>query len=280
MTHGLQMQASYTYAHSIDNNPGQLNPDQNGTGILNGMDPINMNTDRGSSATDLPNNFKFNAVYYFPRVKSGNAFARTALDGWWVSGIFTSLSGFPFTVNLGQNRSRSGTDNGPSGLDRPSWTPGFADKDITSGMSAGCGLSTTSGGVTTLGFPAAKLGTVQHWYDPCAFSLQPVGVLGNVGRNRIRGPDFRDLDFSIVKDTGIKWLGEAGKVQFRAEIFNVLNRANYALPGRLVYTGTLADGPGNTTENPGGTVGGGSAGVITSTVGTSRQIQLALKIMF
>jgi hypothetical protein len=99
--------------------------------------------------------------------------------------------------------------------------------------------------------------------------------LGNVGRNRIRGPDFRNLDFSIVKNTAVKWLGEAGKVEFRTEIFNVLNHANYALPGRLVTNGALASAPGNTSENPSST-----AGQILSTVGTSRQIQFALKILF
>jgi len=271
MTHGLQMQVSYTYAHSIDNNPGQLNPDQNGTGILNGVDPINMNTDRGSSATDLPNNFKFNAVYYLPRINSGNGFDKAALNGWWVSGIFTSLSGFPFTPNLGQNRSRSGTDNGPSGLDRPSWAPGYADKNITTGASVGCGIPGSASNIA----PGTALGTTAHWYDPCAFVLQPVGLLGNVGRNRIRGPDFRNLDFSIVKNTDVKWLGEAGKVEFRTEIFNVLNHANYALPGRLVFNGALASAPGNTSENPSST-----AGQILSTVGTSRQIQFALKVLF
>jgi hypothetical protein len=275
MTQGLQVQASYTYGHSIDNNPGQLNPDQNGTGILNGVDPINMNTDRGSSATDLPHNFKFNAVYYFPRVGVQNAFAKATLNGWWVSGIFTSLSGFPFTPTLGQNRSRSGTDNGAAGLDRPNWLSGFADKDITTGTSAGCGSGATrdSGGSAIK--PGSALGTPALWFDPCAFTLQPAGFLGNAGRNRIRGPDFRNLDFSIVKDTGMKMLGESGKLQFRAEIFNVLNHANFALPGRQVLNGAVTDATGVTTINP-----VGSAGTILSTVGSSRQIQFALKVLF
>ena len=266
LTHGLQMQASYTYSKSLDTNPGQLNPDQNGTSSLQTVDPINVRTDRGRSATDIPNNFKFNVVYYIPRVKSGNAFAKAVLDGWWVSGIWTNLSGFGFSPVLGQNRSRSGTSNAPAGLDRPSWAPGYADKNITSGTSAGCG-----------GVPAGTpLGTTTRWYDPCAFVLQPNGFLGNVGRDSVRGPAFRNLDFSVVKDTGIKPLGENGKLEFRAEIFNILNHANYALPNRTVFNGPTSNPvPGNTSESAPGT-----AGQILSTVGTSRQIQLALKLSF
>ena len=73
----------------------------------------------------------------------------------------------------------------------------------------------------------------------------------------------------------MKWLGEAGKLQFRAEIFNVLNRANFALPGRQVFNGAVTDATGVTTISP-----VGSAGTILSTVGSSRQIQFALKLLF
>jgi hypothetical protein len=100
--------------------------------------------------------------------------------------------------------------------------------------------------------------------------------LGNVGRDSVRGPAFRNLDFSVVKDTGIKPLGENGKLEFRAEIFNILNHANYALPNRTVFNGPTSNPvPGNTSESAPGT-----AGQILSTVGASRQIQLALKLSF
>jgi hypothetical protein len=272
LTSGLQMQASYTYSKSLDTNPGQLNPDQNGTNSLQTVDPINVRTDRGPSATDIPNNFKLNVVYYIPKVKSENAFAKAVFNGWWVSGIWTNLSGFGFSPVLGQNRSRSGTSNAPAGLDRPSWAPGFADQNITSGTSAGCGIPGS-----LLNVPrGTAVGTTTHWYDPCAFVLQPNGFLGNVGRDSVRGPAFRNLDFSVVKDTGIKPLGENGKLEFRAEIFNILNHANYALPNRTAFNGATSNPvPGNTSENPPGT-----AGQILSTVGTSRQIQLALKLSF
>jgi hypothetical protein len=97
--------------------------------------------------------------------------------------------------------------------------------------------------------------------------------LGHGGRDSVRGPSFRNLDFSVVKDTGIRPLGENGKLEFRAEIFNILN---HALPNRTVFNGATPNSvPGNTSETPPGTVG-----QILSTVGTSRQIQFALKLSF
>ena len=73
--------------------------------------------------------------------------------------------------------------------------------------------------------------------------LEPVGYEGNVGRDSLIGPGLLDLDYSLVKDTSVKWLGEAGKVEFRAEFFNILNHPNFAQPtGTSVFSGALTDG--------------------------------------
>ena len=96
-----------------------------------------------------------------------------------------------------------------------------------------------------------------------------MGFLGNLGRNTLRGPGLASVNFSLAKDTPLGFLGESGKLEFRAEFFNLLNRANFGLPSRTVFAGR-ADG-----EAPLPT-----AGRISSTVNTSRQIQLALKFLF
>ena len=106
------------------------------------------------------------------------------------------------------------------------------------------------------------------------------------------GPGLLNLDYSLVKDTSVKWLGEAGKIQFRAEFFNIMNHPNFGQPaGRTVFSGALTDGvscpitgcPAG-TENPTTLVG-----VIQSTAngttaaqsaGNSRQIQFGMKIQF
>jgi hypothetical protein len=84
----------------------------------------------------------------------------------------------------------------------------------------------------------------------------------------LRGPGLANVDFSLSKEMALKPLGETGSVQFRAEFFNLLNRANFSPPNRTVFSGTGAAIPLPT------------AGQITSTATPSRQIQFALRLLF
>jgi hypothetical protein len=90
----------------------------------------------------------------------------------------------------------------------------------------------------------------------------------------LRGPGLGTWDFSLVKDTAVGFLGERGSVQFRAEFFNILNRANFAAPNVSVFSGNTSD-IGSYSEAP-----LASAGQITTTATPSRQIQFALKVIF
>jgi hypothetical protein len=191
-----------------------------------------------------------------------------------MSSIFSIQSGLPFTVTLNTNRSLTGASGGGGGTDRPDVDPTRSRESIVSGVSSGCGAGnlrtdTPAGPRIAQGTP---LGTPTLFYDPCAFSLAPTGFLGNEKRNILRGPGFEDIDFSVVKDTSVSALGENGKVQFRAEFFNLFNRPNFGQPGLTIFAGSEAAGvagvPGNT------------AGIISRTSNTARQIQLALKIIF
>jgi hypothetical protein len=114
-------------------------------------------------------------------------------------------------------------------------------------------------------------GNPNQYYDPNAFILPPVGTLGNVGRNSLAGPGYAQLDFGIRKQTKAPMFGQSCSVEFRAEFFNLLNHPNFAAPNGAVFIGALT----NTTETP-----LPSAGQITSTVGTSRQVELSLRIIF
>ena len=102
-----------------------------------------------------------------------------------------------------------------------------------------------------------------HWYNPDCFKLQPTGTLGNSGRDIGTSPSYSTLDINLAKDTRIT---EATSLQFRAEFFNILNHTNFSYP-------TLGAFSSSGTPNP-------NAGTITSIVGTSRQIQFALKLLF
>ncbi len=263
---GLQFQSSYTWSRALDQNPGYSNVEQTNSQSSHAVDPVHLNVDKGPSILDVTNVWKFNAIYNLPQFSSSNGFVGKAVNGWWVSGIISLQSGLPFTPDLNSNRSRSGLAGGGGGNDRPSVAAGRVRSNITSGVSSGCTLAGT--GVTSIA-AGTPLGTAARYYDPCAFVLPPAGFLGNAGRNILRGPGYSDVDFSLVKDTAVSHLGEAGKIQFRAEVFNLFNHPNLGVPNRVVFAGSAA------TESALNT-----AGQILTTVGTSRQIQLALKILF
>jgi hypothetical protein len=90
--------------------------------------------------------------------------------------------------------------------------------------------------------------------------------MGNLGRNSLIGPGLMDLDFAVLKNFPIRQISESARVQFRAEIFNILNRANFAPP---IANETVFDQSGNVV--PG-------AGAINETTTSSRQIQFGLKL--
>ena len=176
--------------------------------------------DRGLSSFDLTHNFSLNTIYRLPQVISAGGPAAGLLNGWWISGILRTNSGFPFTPALAANRSRSGVLGNQKGLDRPDLVPGIKARNITNGVSRGCD-------VVPAGTP---VGTPNLWFDPCAFTIPGDGFLGHAGRNIVRGPGLTNVDFSMGKDTALSMLGESGKLEFRAEFFNVFNHANFASP--------------------------------------------------
>ncbi len=108
------------------------------------------------------------------------------------------------------------------------------------------------------------LGNPNQWFNPAAFLAPPnnSGFYGNLGRNTLRGPGLATLDLSLLKDTRIR---ERLNVQFRVEIFNILNKANFNTPNALTFTPTGV--------SP-------TAGVITSTSTTSRQMQFGVKLLW
>ncbi len=105
-------------------------------------------------------------------------------------------------------------------------------------------------------------GNPNQWFNPNAFILPTAGTWGDLGRGTYDGPGLAELDLSLLKNMS---LTERMHLQFRAEFFNVLNHANFATPNLIVFS--------NGAISP-------TAGLITSTVTTSRQIQMALKLMF
>jgi hypothetical protein len=106
------------------------------------------------------------------------------------------------------------------------------------------------------------LGTPNRWFNPNAYTLPMVGTYGNLGRGTIRGPGLRGLDLSLFKSTR---LTEKIRLEFRSEFFNTLNHANFGFPNPTVFSSGAI--------NP-------SAGIISNTATSSRQIQFGLKLIF
>ena len=93
-------------------------------------------------------------------------------------------------------------------------------------------------------------------------------IRGNLGRNTLVGPGLFNIDFSVFKNNYVRKISESFNVQFRAEFFNVLNRANFAPSGNLAAFTALGAAP----PNP--------FGLLTNTQGQNRIIQLALKVVW
>lgn len=119
-------------------------------------------------------------------------------------------------------------------------------------------------GCTTLINP----GNPNHYIKTQCLAFPGANKWGNLGRNTLIGPGVSKLDFSVFKNNPVKRISESFNAQFRAEFFNILNRANFSSP---TDNSAVFDHLGRPVS---------SAGLITSTQTTSRQIQFAVKFIW
>jgi hypothetical protein len=238
LSRGLQFQSSYTWAHALDTTQGQLGVE----GGNNAGDVTNRRYDKASANFDLRHNWSFNSIYRFPSPYTG-PLGKIA-NGWWLSGIVTWRSGDPINLSGNSTQRRRGALS-----NRPDLKSGVDLDDVTRGGSIGCELDhpTLPNIVIPAGTPLGEkmrqeisangtVTVVSLFYDPCAFEVPRLGYNGNLSRNAIYGPNFRNLDLSIVKDTALPMLGEAGSIQFRAEFFNILNIVSWNNPSGTIFS--------------------------------------------
>ncbi|MGA2725031.1 MAG: carboxypeptidase-like regulatory domain-containing protein [Bryobacteraceae bacterium] len=233
LARGLQIRGAYTLSKSLDDGTAwNSSVGANAPGFV--MYPPNPRLDWGPSTYDVRQAAVIHGLWELP-VGRGHGTGSKLLSGWTLSGIATIQSGFPFTPQLGYNPSNDGDSRDPV---RPSWNPAFQGPVIE--------------------------GNPNQYFNPAAFAEPASGTYGNVGRDTLVGPGIRTIDLSAVKNTAIS---ERLKLQFRTEVFNVANHANFATPNPVVFSSASA-APSST------------AGLITATSTASRQIQFGLKAVW
>ncbi len=161
-----------------------------------------MAAERALSSFDHRHRFVGNFTYALPGWGGPNRVVRSLAADWQVSGIVTLQSGAPFTVNLGTDRANIGS--GPA--QRP---------DVS--------CDPNRGGAQT----------PEQWFNTGCFSLQAPFTFGNSGRNTVLAPGYGDVDMTLQK-TAV--LSNGVRFQFRWDVFNVLNRANFDVPNRTAFT--------------------------------------------
>ena len=281
---GLQAQGAYTYGHSLDTPAGQIvGADCGGApGMDTGVSSNTRANDYGPSCFDLRHNFHMSLLYHFPNFKT-NAVLSKLVDGWWMGNIVSLQTGLPFTPVLANNRSNSG--NLSTAVDRVDInTQAIAQGTMLTNAEGGTYLAATN--FIPYNPRTVITGNPNQWFNPNMFDLQPMvpcpnnaaltcGTLGDAARGMLRGPGLVDWDFSLAKDTAVPLLGKEGSVEFRAEMFNILNHTNFAMPASATVFNGATSALGAYQQAPLAGVG-----QITTTVTTSRQIQFALKLIF
>ena len=222
--------STYTLSKSLDGASDGI--DFNFAGAAFPQDSTNLRAEKGPSTFDTRHRSTTAINYQIPATTH---LPKLISDGWQLNTIITLQSGRPIPVLTG---------GGINGHQRPDVVPGQP-------------------------FILPNWTPSTGYLNPNAFAT-PAGNFGNLGRDQIYGPDFKDIDFSISK---IFKLREKTIIQFRAEFFNIFNHPNFALPNGFITpglgpAGTISATPDVAQGNPG--LGGGGA----------RVIQLALRIQF
>ena len=239
MSHGLMLRGVYTWSKTLDDGDS-LNATAAGNAPGLVANPLDVKSDWGPATYDVRNIAVIDGSYELPfgphkLFAGGSGLAAKLVGGWTANSIVTLQSGFPFTPQLSYNPSNNGDSKNPV---RPFVNPDFHGSAI--------------------------VGNPSEWFNPAAFLAPPPnsGFYGNLRRDSLSGPGLATWDLSMLKNTPLR---EKLSLQFRAELFNLLNRANFNTPNLVAFT------PSGVSP---------TAGVVTGTSTTARQVQFAVKLLW
>jgi Carboxypeptidase regulatory-like domain len=262
MSHGFQVEGSFTWSKSMDTTSGSATGDT--FGLDYPTEPFyDLNLIRGLSDFDVPRNLVINALWAVPTPKSLGGIGEHVLGGWQV-GLITELSdGAPFWPSL------SSADIAGENIvtvDPPNVAAGCSPQNLTlSNYRTGGNYYLNPACVSLVPMTAAN----SSFCDQRLFPGTCSNIRGNLGRNTVLGPGLFNADFSLVKNTYIRRISEGFNVQFRAEFFNVLNHTNFAPPPASNLTAFDSNGVPVSTY-----------GQLTNTQHPNRIIQFGLKLIW
>lgn len=228
-SNGYTVRAVYTLSNSKDNTGEHLTSNGSSSSLPNSRDASLW---YGNSDFDVKHRFVINGIWELPFGKNkrfvSSGIGAAILGGWELAGTFNHRTGKPFTVSQGGDPLRVGT-----------FQPTLPN---------------------LVGDPALENPTIERWFNSAAFQPLTGGVsgFGVQERNILRGPKFASLDIALHRSFGL-W-NESSNLEFRWEVFNALNRANFALPNR--------------------DISGSNVGTITALQGDPRVMQFAVRLNF
>jgi hypothetical protein len=214
-SHNFQAQSSFTWSKNID-----VASTGNASFTSSVANPYDIRFNRGISDLNYPFVSVTNAVYTTPSLKGRNGLVRGVLGEWEISAIYTMQSGRAFSVSGGNGNNNSGA---LINADRADRVPGAI-------------VQTHQG---------SKQQWLNQYFTTAAFQQNAPGTFGNAGRNILKGPGINYSDAAIMKNWTAR---ERYRLQFRWELFNAFNHANFALPdanpssgtyGRITATGPI-----------------------------------------
>ncbi|HJP93797.1 MAG TPA: carboxypeptidase regulatory-like domain-containing protein [Pyrinomonadaceae bacterium] len=301
ITTGLTLNSQYTFSRSFGTTAGS---NEARTVAI----PDNFEADRGYNNFDVRHTFNFSVLYKLPFGKGTNHdlgnFGNGLLGDWEVGGIVNARSGLPIEVGITRPDvvMQCAAASCPVTINGVATTvPSGFVAQLTSGtLPVGfVGVVNTPGGGASRNVrrpnivPGVNpyLNNDRSLINPAAFSIPLPGTFGDLARNALRGPNFKQFDLVFNKRFP---LTESTNLEFRTEIFNIFNNTNFAVPATtlnnalptitsagVVSTGSLQPGSGFSQSQAGGTFG-----LLRQTVertvglGTNRQIQFALRLNF
>jgi hypothetical protein len=265
MSHGLQIQGSFTWGKSIDTSSSTEAGNQYSNSISSEFWP-NLALSRGLSDFNIGRTLVISGSWQIPSAKSLSGPAAWIANGWELGAIYRASDGVPFSATFGTNGDPLGLNSNdpwdfPNRLGGPGCRSLVNPGNFTNYIKTECFAVPTA---PSLAFYQANCDPSFGTFPQC-FNLR-----GNAGRNIMIGPGTSALDFSVFKNNAIRKISESFNIQFRAEFFNILNRPNFAVPVMPDNT-DIFDSSGGPT---------GAAGLLTSTTTTSREIQFALKVVW